>query len=112
MLITDGLPTAHFEKNWLYMLYPPDPRTKATMRAMLCHRENITINMFLIPSWSQSEEDIRFAYKVAESTLTRCFFTAGKDLDRFVVWLSESGNEKSSVSGRTVARLTVRREVG
>ncbi|MCA9199261.1 MAG: hypothetical protein KDA87_17065, partial [Planctomycetales bacterium] len=88
VLITDGLPTAHFEKNWLYMLYPPDPRTEeATMReAMLCHRENITINMFLIPSWSQSEEDIRFAYNVAETTSGRVFFTAGKDLDRFVVW--------------------------
>ncbi|MCP4941080.1 MAG: hypothetical protein GY924_03765, partial [Planctomycetaceae bacterium] len=27
VLITDGLPTAHFEDEKLYMLYPPDPRT-------------------------------------------------------------------------------------
>ncbi|HBE68122.1 MAG TPA: hypothetical protein DDW52_08230 [Planctomycetaceae bacterium] len=88
VLITDGLPTAHFEDNMLYMLYPPDPRTeKATMReGALCLRDGITINMFLIPSWSQSEEDIRFAYRLAESTRGRVFFTAGKDLDRFVVW--------------------------
>lgn len=88
VLITDGLPTAHFEDNMLYMLYPPDPRTeKATMReGALCQREGITINMFLIPSWSQSEEDIRFAYRLAESTRGRVFFTAGNDLDRFVVW--------------------------
>lgn len=33
ILITDGLPTAHFEEEWLFMLYPPDPRTEAaTMR--------------------------------------------------------------------------------
>lgn len=88
IIITDGLPTAHFDGSWLYMLYPPDPRTEeATMReAHLCQREGITINMFLIPSWSQSEEDIRFAYRLAETTQGRVFFTAGKDLDRFVVW--------------------------
>ena len=28
MLITDGLPTAHFEGEMLYLLYPPDPRTE------------------------------------------------------------------------------------
>jgi uncharacterized protein with von Willebrand factor type A (vWA) domain len=88
ILITDGLPTAHFNGNWLYMLYPADPLTEeATMReGALCQREGITINMFLVPSWSQSEEDIRFAYRLAESTRGRVFFTAGKDLDRYVVW--------------------------
>lgn len=88
ILITDGLPTAHFQEERLFLLYPPHPLTEsATMReGMLCHREGITINMFLIPSWSQSEEDIQFAYRLAESTTGRVFFTAGKDLDRFVVW--------------------------
>jgi uncharacterized protein with von Willebrand factor type A (vWA) domain len=88
ILITDGLPTAHLADNWLYMLYPPDPLTEqATMReGMLCKQEGITINIFLVPSWSQSEEDIRFAYRLAESTKGRVFFTAGKDLDRYVVW--------------------------
>jgi uncharacterized protein with von Willebrand factor type A (vWA) domain len=88
VLITDGLPTAHFEGEMLYLLYPPDPRTEAaTMReGQLCRREGVTINMFLVPSWSQSEEDIRFAYRLAESTRGRVFFTAGKDLDRYVVW--------------------------
>ena len=88
ILITDGLPTAHFEGQLLYLLYPPDPKTEAaTMReAMLCHREGITINLFLIPSWSQSEADIQFAYRIAEATQGRVFFTAGKDLDRYVVW--------------------------
>ncbi|MFM7923194.1 MAG: hypothetical protein ACKPJJ_23480, partial [Planctomycetaceae bacterium] len=56
ILITDGLPTAHFEQHLLYMLYPPDPRTEEATRreGMLCRRENITINIFLLPSWSQS----------------------------------------------------------
>jgi uncharacterized protein with von Willebrand factor type A (vWA) domain len=87
-LITDGLPTAHFEGSTLYMLYPPDPRTEeATLReAMLCAREGITINIFLLANWNQSEEDVRFAYKIAESTKGRVIFTAGRDLDRYVIW--------------------------
>jgi uncharacterized protein with von Willebrand factor type A (vWA) domain len=88
VLITDGLPTAHFEEETLFLLYPPDPRTEQqTMReAILCAKDGITINIFLVPSWSQSEEDIRFAYRMAEQTKGRVFFTAGKDLDRFVLW--------------------------
>ena len=88
VLITDGLPTAHFEDSILYMLYPPHPRTEeATLReGAQCAREGITINTSLVPSWSQSEEDIRFAHRLSEQTKGRVFFTAGGDLDRFVVW--------------------------
>lgn len=88
MLITDGLPTAHFEGSKLYTLYPPDPRTEeATLReAKICAREGITINIFLLSSWSQTEEDIRFARRLAESTKGRVIFSTGKELDRFVVW--------------------------
>jgi uncharacterized protein with von Willebrand factor type A (vWA) domain len=88
ILITDGLPTAHFAGSMLYMLYPPDPITEeATMReAMACAREAITINVFLVPSWSQSQEDVRFAQRMAQATSGRVFFTGGHDLDRYVLW--------------------------
>ncbi len=88
ILITDGLPTAHFEDKWLYLLYPPDPLTEeATMReAQLCAKAGITINIFLLPSWSQTSEDVQFANRLAEATKGRVFFTGGRDLDRFVVW--------------------------
>jgi uncharacterized protein with von Willebrand factor type A (vWA) domain len=88
VLITDGLPTAHFEGEQLFLLYPPDPRTeKATMReGLLCAREGITINIFLLNSWNQTREDVRFAYRLAESTRGRVFFTAGRELERYVVW--------------------------
>ena len=99
ILITDGLPTAHFEGSHLYLLYPSDPATEeATMReAMLCEREGIVINIFLLPSWSQSHEDIRFAHRLAETTKGRVFFTAGRDLDRFVVW--DYVNRRKSILG-------------
>ncbi|MBX7167924.1 MAG: VWA domain-containing protein [Pirellulales bacterium] len=88
ILITDGLPTAHFEGSMLYMLYPAHVTTeRATLReGQLCQREGVTINIFLLPSWSQSREDVQFAYRLAESTKGRVFFTAGRDLDRYVVW--------------------------
>jgi len=88
ILITDGLPTAHFEGSMLYLLYPADSKTEqATMReAMLCVRENITINIFLLPNWGQTEDDVQFAHRLSEVTKGRVFFTGGRDLDRFVVW--------------------------
>lgn len=88
ILITDGLPTAHFDGPNLYLLYPSDPLTEAaTMReALLCQREGIVINIFLLSSWNQTHEDIQFAHRLAETTKGRVFFTAGNDLDRFVVW--------------------------
>jgi uncharacterized protein with von Willebrand factor type A (vWA) domain len=88
ILITDGLPTAHFEGQNLFLLYPPNRRTEeATLReAEACRREGITINVFLLTGWSQSREDIQFAYRLAQSARGRVFFTAGKELDRFVVW--------------------------
>jgi uncharacterized protein with von Willebrand factor type A (vWA) domain len=88
ILITDGLPTAHFEGSELFLLYPPDPRTEqATLReGQLCVRDGITLNLFLLPSWSQTSEDVQFAHRLAEGTGGRVFFTAGKDLDRYVVW--------------------------
>jgi uncharacterized protein with von Willebrand factor type A (vWA) domain len=88
ILITDGLPTAHFEGSKLHLMYPPDWRTEdATLReGMLCARDGITINIFLLSAWNQTEDDVRFAYRLAESTKGRVFFTAGQDLDRYVVW--------------------------
>lgn len=88
ILITDGLPTSHFEGDQLYLLYPPDSLTEAaTLReGQHCRREGITINLFMLPSWSQSSEDVQFAYRLAQSTTGRVFFTSGRDLDRYVVW--------------------------
>lgn len=88
IVITDGLPTAHFEGSQLYLLYPPHRRTEeATLReAEACRREGIIVNVFLLAGWSQTRDDIQFAYRLAEAARGRVFFTAGRDLERFVVW--------------------------
>ncbi len=88
ILITDGLPTAHFEDRHLFMLYPPTTRTaEHTLReGRQCRAQGITLNIFLVSSWSQSTEDVRFAHELAESTRGRVFFVSGGDLERFVVW--------------------------
>ena len=65
--------------------------------AVMCAQEGITINTFLVPSWSQSEDDIRFAHRLSEQTKGRVFFTAGSDLDRFVVW--DYLNKKREILG-------------
>ncbi len=88
ILITDGMPTAHFEGPWLYLLYPPDRRTEQiTLReGARCLEQGITINVFLLSSGSQSREDVQFAHRLAEQTRGRVFFVGGQDLDRYVVW--------------------------
>jgi uncharacterized protein with von Willebrand factor type A (vWA) domain len=84
ILVTDGLPTAHFEGQYLFLLYPPDARTiEATYReGELCRREGITINIVLLQTWWQTSEDVEFALKLCESTNGRVYFAAsGKELD-------------------------------
>ena len=82
ILITDGLPTAHFEGKYLYMLYPPNARTgEATLReGQICRREGITINTILLQHRWRSSEDAQFAQKLSESTNGRVF-TPSNDLD-------------------------------
>ena len=68
------------------MLYPPDPRTEdATLReAMLCAREGITINIFLLANWNQSARGRAVRLPHGRATKGRVIFTAGRDLDRYV----------------------------
>ncbi len=99
ILITDGLPTAHLEDQHLFLLYPPNAHTEeCTMReAARCAREQITINVFLLPNWGQTEDDVQFAHRMVERTHGRVFFSGGRDLDRFVIW-DYVNNRRSIIS--------------
>jgi uncharacterized protein with von Willebrand factor type A (vWA) domain len=54
--------------------------------AQMAAREGITINVFLLPNWGQTHDDVQFAHRMVEATGGRVFFTGGKDLDRYVLW--------------------------
>src|SRR5260370_34418061 len=73
VIITDGLPTAHFEGSVLFLLYPPDPRTeKAAMReAMLCAKAGITINISPLQTWNQPDEDGGLRRRVSDDAKER-----------------------------------------
>ena len=64
---------------------------------MACAKDGITINMFLVPSWSQSEKKTsssRIGY--VKQTQGRVFFTAGVTWTDFVVW--DYVNQKREIS--------------
>ena len=62
------------------------PTAGLEREGLRCSEQDITINIFLLSSWSQTEEDVQFANRLAEQTAGRVFFVGGSDLDRFVVW--------------------------
>ena len=86
MLITDGLPTAHFEGQSFCCSIRRSAHRESDAARGICASAGITINIFLLASWNQSRGGRAFAYRMAESTKGRVFFTAGRDLDRYVVW--------------------------
>ena len=81
ILITDGLPTAHFEGKYLYLLYPPDRahrRGHAARGACSAAARGSRSTSSCCPAGAQSCEDVQFAQRLSESTHGRVFFTAGK----------------------------------
>ena len=89
ILITDGLPTAHFEEHDLYLLYPPDRAPKqATMRegtACASARGSRSISS-CCPVGRSPRKTCTLPIAWPNRPKARVFFTAGGDLDRYVVW--------------------------
>ena len=88
ILITDGLPTAHFEEQHLYLLYPPRPADRggdAARRAALPARGHHDQHL---PAADLVPVARGRAVRLPPGRIHpgRVFFTAGKDLDRYVVW--------------------------
>jgi len=88
ILITDGLPTAHFDGAWLYLLYPPDPLTEAaTMReGLLCQRSGITINIFSGSQLVAVRGGRPLRLPAGGIDPRARLLHRGRDLDRYVVW--------------------------
>lgn len=89
ILITDGVPTAHFEGSILYINYPPSPADfdYALKEAILCKEEGITINTFLLTNeWNISFFEGRsFIYDFASKTKGRIFYPHPSELGKMVL---------------------------
>ena len=89
LLITDGVPTAHFEDNKLHINYPPSPAdfAFALKEARACTEDGIVINTFLLTSdWGFNyfgEES--FVQEFVKNTEGRVFYPHPSKLDHFVL---------------------------
>jgi|GEM_PF-318503 len=100
ILITDGVPTAHFEDSSLCINYPPSPADFefALKEVRACSDDGIVINTFLLTSdWEMSyfgEES--FISQFAKQSMGRIFYPGPGELSHFVV-LDFIGNKKSII---------------
>ena len=89
LLITDGVPTAHFEQNILHIHFPPSPSnfTAALKETEACASANITINTFLLTSeWGFTFFDEKpFVEEFAKRAGGRIFYPHPSKLDQFVL---------------------------
>lgn len=89
LLITDGVPTAHFEGSTLHINYPPSPADFefALREARACTDDAITINTFLLTSeWGFNFFDERpFIEEFVRHAKGRVFYPNPARLDQFVL---------------------------
>ena len=89
ILITDGVPTAHFEGNVLHINYPPSPADFdfALKEAVICKEEGIVLNTFLLTNeWNLNFFEGRsFIHDFARVTKGRIFYPHPSELGKFVL---------------------------
>jgi uncharacterized protein with von Willebrand factor type A (vWA) domain len=84
ILISDGEPTAHFERDEVYFQYPPSLRTlQLTMREVkACTAQHIVINTFMFES---NPFIVSFVKQMARLNKGRVFFTDPDNLGEYVL---------------------------
>ena len=99
IMITDGEPTAHVMPNGqIFFDYPTRPETRdATLRqVMLCTKEDIVINTFMLdPNPYLSE----FVEKMSQLNGGRAFFTTPENLGDYVL-VDFLNNKREMLRGR------------
>lgn len=89
ILVTDGVPTAHFESNILHVNYPPSPADfEASLREVRhCTEDGIVINTFLLTSdWEMTyfgEES--FIKQFAKQSMGRIFYPHPRELNKMIL---------------------------
>ena len=97
-IITDGQPTAHVEGDFVYLLYPPDPRsTVATLKeAVLSVREGCRVSTFALIEDYWGMEWVGFVDQLAKLTKGVAFYTSSGELASCIMESYLSGRKKKA----------------
>lgn len=100
-IITDGQPTAHVEGDFVYLLYPPDPRsTAATLKeALLASRDDIRLATFALIEDYYGMDWIGFVEQMTRLTKGVAFYTSSGELGDCVMESYLSGRKKKAYLG-------------
>jgi Ca-activated chloride channel homolog len=100
-IITDGQPTAHVEGDYVYLLYPPDPRsTVATLKeAVLAVREGCRISTFALIEDYWGMDWVGFVDQLTKLTKGVAFYTSSGELASCVMESYLSGRKKKAFIG-------------
>src|SRR6266581_4009188 len=97
-IITDGQPTAHVEGEYVYLLYPPDPRsTVATLKeAVLTVREGARISTFALIEDYWGMDWVGFVDQLTKLTKGVAFYTSSAELSSCIMESYLSGRRKKA----------------
>jgi len=97
-IITDGQPTAHVEGEFVYLLYPPDPRsTVATLKeAVLTVREGARISTFALIEDYWGMDWVGFVDQLTKLTKGVAFYTSSAELSSCIMESYLSGRRKKA----------------
>jgi uncharacterized protein with von Willebrand factor type A (vWA) domain len=97
-IITDGQPTAHVEGDFVYLLYPPDPRsTVATLKeAVLAVKEDCRISTFALIEDYWGMDWVGFVDQLTKLTKGVAFYTNSGQLASCIMESYLSGRKKKT----------------
>jgi Ca-activated chloride channel family protein len=97
-IITDGQPTAHVENDFVYLLYPPDPRsTAATLKeAVLAAKEGCRISTFALIEDYFGMDWVGFVDQLTRLTKGVAFYTSSGELASCIMESYLSGRKKKA----------------
>jgi Ca-activated chloride channel family protein len=97
-IVTDGQPTAHVEGDFVYLLYPPDPRsTVATLKeAVIAVREGCRVSTFALIEDYWGMDWVGFVDQLAKLTKGVAFYTSSGELASCIMESYLSGRKKKA----------------
>ena len=97
-IITDGQPTAHVEGDYIYLLYPPDPRsTVATLKeAVMAVKEGCRFSTFALIEDYWGMDWVGFVDQLTKLTKGVAFYTSSGELASCIMESYLSGRKKKA----------------